>query len=334
LRRTLGRGGFLLRLLVLRARAGLWVIAGALVWPMLAAAAPPVWMAPPGDQGRALRELFDHPDEWAATRLRIQGLGYADHNLARQFSDAEMRPMFAQLKSWGLKFGLEVGAVKRWAPTGARAFAIDRKSWDRFIGDGAEIAAVAMDEPLSFSVKEMGEPIAYAVAQTADFISLVRAAYPGMLVGDIEPYPSLSAADLLAFIDALQAALRQRRVRGLDFLRLDVDWMFFENGSAAGAQGWLGVRRLEALCHQRGLPFSLIYWAADYPSLLRLGLATDATWEDGIMRQGAAYARVGGVPDQVMIQSWVHAPEHAVPETASGTFTRSVLDFTNAFVTR
>jgi hypothetical protein len=122
------------------------------------------------------------------------------------------------------------------------------------------------------------------------------------------------------------------KVRGLDFFRLDVNWMLFRSGDLAGERGWEGVRAVEDECHRRGIPFGLIYWAADFPMLNRQGLATEDSWEQGIMSEGASYAAVGGVPDQYVIESWVHTPTHATPESEPGTFMHSVLRFTQQFV--
>jgi hypothetical protein len=120
-------------------------------------------------------------------------------------------------------------------------------------------------------------------------------------------------------------------VRGLDFYRLDVNWaefVVFNRGS------WLEVKQLEQHCHQRQLPFSLIYWASEYPSLAKQGLADDSTWYVSIMQQGYDYAMLQGSPDQYVIESWLEAPSRSGPETDQFTFTRSVLDFSRRFVKR
>jgi hypothetical protein len=41
-----------------------------------------------------------------------------------------------------------------------------------------------------------------------------------------------------------------------------------------------------------------------------------------------------GAPDQYVVESWIEAPPHSVPETDAWTFTRSVLDFSRTFVKR
>jgi hypothetical protein len=137
---------------------------------------------------------------------------------------------------------------------------------------------------------------------------------------------------LLAFIDALQVRLKQMNVRGLDFFRLDVDWNHFTIGNKFLAGNWPDVKQLELACRQRRLPFSLVYWAADYDRMKQLNLADDATWYVGVMRQGYDYAFVGGAPDEFVIESWVGAPLRAVPETEDWTFARSVRDFCRRFV--
>jgi hypothetical protein len=294
-----------------------------------AAPLPRVVMLPPGqDNGRCFRDLFERPDDWKQTRAAINVLGYADHVLNRQFKDEELRAWLPRLQEWGLKLELEVGAVKEWATTGEKCFAAEAPMWDRFQKLGGKVSSIAMDEPLCAVRNSLKKPDEYAVHETAAFIAQVRKRYPDMLVGDIEPAPYLSTPDAIKWIDALNARLAELGVRGLDFFRLDVDWVHFVNGN----HSWRDIVAIEQYCRSKKLPFSLIYWAADYPALAQKGLADDATWYTEIMRQGYDYVMVGGAPDQYVIESWIGAPSQSVPETEPWTFTRSVLDFTRRFV--
>lgn len=294
-------------------------------------AKPDVWLMPPSAfDGECFRELCTHPEQWKETAGRVNVIGYADHVLNKQFTDAELREWLPALEKRGLKLGLEVGAVKPWGLTGDKTFAAERPMWNRFQSLGGHIYALAMDEPLCCARNELKKPDAYAVEQTAQFIALVRTNYPGVQIGDVEPYPSIPLADLIDWIDALQARLRQLGVHGLDFFRVDVDWVHFTVHTNHG--NWMEVKKLENACRSKKLPFSLIYWAADYPHLERLKLADDATWYISIMRQGNDYALVGGAPDQYVIESWIPAPSHSIPETGQWTLTRSALDFCNRFV--
>ena len=295
----------------------------------LRAEKPTVWMGPSGqDDGRHFRELFAHPEQWQDTRARVDVFFCADLHTKKYFTDAELRGWFAQLKQWKLKFALEVGAIKPWGQTGAKAFATDRPIWERLQQLGGSIYAIAMDEPLCCCRFHITKSDDYAVQETANFIALVRKNFPDMLVGDVEPYPSIPIADHFKWIEALQKRLAEKGVRGLDFYRLDVNWINF---SMQHIGSWQDVKKLEQFCHQHKLPFSLIYWAADYPSIQRVALSDDSTWYTSIMKQGYDYALVGGVPDQYVVESWINAPSNCLPETAEFTFTRSVHDFVHKF---
>ncbi len=288
---------------------------------------------PPGEpNARCLRELFTQPEQWAETRSLVTVLGCTANQLTKNFTDDELRVWLPQIEKWGIKLGLEVGAVKEWGTTGQKVFDVQRREWDRLQSLGGKITAIAMDEPLCCVRKSLKKDDAYAVEETANFIALVRKNYPDIRIGDIEPYPFFQREELVSFIDALEAKLKQMGVRGLDFFRLDVDWNHFTNGNRLYPGNWPDVKKLELACRQRKLPFSLIYWAADYGRMKQLNLADDSTWYVGVMRQGYDYTTVGGAPDEYVIESWVGAPSKAVPETTDWTFARSVHDFCQRFV--
>lgn len=108
--------------------------------------AKPLCMGPPSyDNGRCFRELFEHLDQWQQTRAAIDTLIYADHWLHKQFTDDQLRAWLPMLQQWGIKFELEVGAVKPWGITGEKTFSIERPMWDRFLRLGGSIHAIAMD---------------------------------------------------------------------------------------------------------------------------------------------------------------------------------------------
>ena len=266
------------------------------------------------------------PESWAHARGLVRGLGFADHALAGTFDDDKLKTLFAFMKRDGLKLQLEVGAVKPWAESGAKVFEIERKLWDRMIADGAEIDGVAMDEPLSGALNEMKKPAGFAVAETADFVALVRRNYPDLRVVDIEPYPSFDAPTLLGFADDLQKALADKGVRGLDGVRLDVDWMHFVLHTRQGKDGWRGVKALEDAFHARMLPVGLIYWSADYGAREHNAGLTPTTWDDGVTTEARAFAAAGGSPDQIVLETWLPIPVRNVPETDPTAFTKSVLD--------
>jgi len=280
------------------------------------------------NKGLCFRELFEKPDQWKEARALTDALLYADWTFC-EFTDSELKAWFAQMNQWKIKLELEVGAIKDWGPTGALTFKRQQPMWNRLQRLGGSIYSVAMDEPLCCVRGSMHKPDEYAVEETANFIGLVRANYPKMLIGDIEPYPSLPLAGQMKWIDALQKRLAEKKIKGLDFYRVDVDWIVFDIRNEGS---WNEVKKLEHYCRSIKLPFSLIYWSPGTDLMKHRGLADDSTWLTGVMAQGYAYASVAGAPDQYVVESWVNSPSHSVPETADYTFTRSVLDFGRKFV--
>jgi hypothetical protein len=239
------------------------------------------------------------------------------------------------MRDWKLKFAMEVGAVKPWGRTGADCFAKEKANWEHLQKLGADFYAIGMDEPLVCARNELHQTDDYAVEETANYIALVRKNYPQMLVGDIEAYPSTTVDEHEHWVEALNKKLAEKGVRGLDFYRLDVDWVHFIVQNKESWKGsWRDLRRLEQWCRQHKLPFQLIYWAAGYPAMQKKGLADDSTWYVSTLQQGYDYAHVDGHPDVYVIESWIDAPSQCLPETADWTFTRSVRDFARKWAKR
>lgn len=287
---------------------------------------PRVVMGPPA---KYFYQLFDNPESWSETRTNISAVLVADHALNSMYSDEQLSEWFPQLAKWGLELELEVGAIKEWGITADAALKRQKPFWDRFLRLGGKFSILAMDEPLvavrsHLKKKGINKPDEYAVEETAKFIAQVRADYPWVRIGDIEGYPGIPIEDHKWWIDALQTRLKEMGVRGLDFYRLDVDWTHFDltlKGS------WKEVLDLEKFCRSRNLPFSNIYWAANYGLLKKFGMADDTAWYVGVLGQGYRYASVGGRPDEYVVQSWVKAPAIMTPDSKYFTFTSSVRDF-------
>jgi hypothetical protein len=300
--------------------------------------------------------MITREGEWSATRERIRGIGYYAWLLNQHFSDAEIRDLFAKLRTWNLGFGLELAVLKapNWGlpeplqakgafdqfqrfATRFRSLGMNRVDWFAFDepiyaarhvipasggkvppAPGIELIGTVKQDP------DAAHRIAYGVAETVSFVAMMRQAYPGARLGDIEPYPALNGDELETAIHGIQKACAAQGIKGLEFFRLDVDWDLFEQRKLGS---WVEVKRIGDVCRARGIAFSMIFWAADQPRLASKNVATARSWRDGVMRQAQAYRDVGGSPDEIVIQSWLHTPEHAVPETSPETFTASVLEF-------
>ena len=282
---------------------------------------PKFLLGPPGiDNGRLLRELVEQPEAWEKLREKTDGIHYACQNITRHFpTDDEQKELFTRLQEIKMPLHLEVGAVKPWGPTAEQTFRAQKPQIDRYLRLGADIRGIAMDEPLNCCRNDLAKDMEYAAEQTADFVARVRAEYPDFIIGDIEGFPSLTADEVIQWIDLVQAKIAERGVRKLDFFRIDTDWMHFVQNTGRGS--WKDMKRVENHCRKIGLPFSVIYWSAGLPATERRGLTGDDTWFVGTMHMAYAYAAVDGKPDQIIVQSWVNAPARAVPETDPFTLT-------------
>ncbi len=320
---------------------------------------PKVWMIPPPwSEGACLKELVKHEGQWKQARARIDGIGYYLWLLNHQFLDKELKALFLKVNEWGLEFSLEVPVVKGadWGfkePLNAEtSFAKYQQLTRRFEADGMKsVDVVSFDEPIFASAhpipaqvsqgilpKDGGLPgqelsvkerMAYGIQQTAAFIGLMRKSYPETILGDIEPYPTLSYDEITYAIDGIQKACLDKGIKGLEFFRLDFDWASM---STSNKGSWIEVKKIEEFCRSKGIRFGMIYWAPDHELLKPKGIDNPMAWYIGLMHHGNAYALVNGKPDEYVLQSWMHIPVHAVPESDITTFSRSVLDFCNSFV--
>ncbi len=309
-----------------------------------AAATPPnrpeiVVMPPPWTgNGRCLRDMLRCENEWSKLRGSIQSIGYWPWLLNVHFNDDQIRELFSQLKRWNLKIGFEVPVLKaaNWGgdslPLQSRqAFEQLQRFTARFKKLGMEeVSWFSFDEPLYAArhvISSQSTPeqrLALGISETAQFIAMTRQAYPASRVGDIEPFPALTFDEISSSIRGVQEKCAAQQVRGLDFLRLDVDWDRMERNREGS---WADVMRIESFCRANGIAFGLIYWSADQPRLAAAGQSSDRLWRSGIMRQWREYAAAGGSPDQIILESWLHVPERAVPESDPDTFTGAALEF-------
>jgi hypothetical protein len=285
-----------------------------------------LYIAPPDDG--EMSAMFHSPKDWEQTRKYVSGITRADHSLA-QVSDAELTLWFQRMQEWHLNLELEVGAIKPWSIKGDEIFAAQVGQWRRLEHLGGHISSIVMDGPLAMTLSNLHGPEQYAVDEVVKFIALVREHYPGVRIGDIEPFPGLSVEEHARWLKDLQAALLQKGILGLDFYRLDVNWVVFATEAKAG---WPDVQQIERICHNTKIPFSLIYWASGYPLYASRGLADNDTWSTLLMAQGYDYAAAGGKPDQYIVESWIGQPTKALPENDPSSFAGSVLQFARKFV--
>jgi len=137
----------------------------------------------------------------------------------------------------------------------------------------------------------------------ADWVRTVRARYPDILIGDIEPlWREIDPGELGGWMDAY----REAAGAPFDFFQLDADWTLDDWPERA-----IGAI---AEARSRGIPAGLIYDGGEASS--------DEEWNaNARARIDAFEGRLAGPPDHLIFQSWMDHPDLALPDTDPSTFT-------------
>jgi hypothetical protein len=239
---------------------------------------------------------FDQP---SMLESQLEGLG------ARNIAIALEREV---LTPWGCGRGIEGFRVNA-----ARLDLSDIRTVERL---GYHVAFIALDEPLGGAVLNEDAPTAchWTVEQVAEevatYVAAIHEEFPDIVIGDIEGWPSASAALIGEWLDAWRAAVGS----DMPFLQLDVDW------APAGDDWPAKVQPIADDVHEHGGRFGIIYNG--------YGAPTDAEWIASAQAYALDYELAGfGPPDDVIFSSWNDKPDRLLPETGANSFTRLLADY-------
>jgi hypothetical protein len=254
-------------------------------------------------------ELFEVRAPWlrAAHGVRVFKL-YGDPVF--RFDDAQLGAVLAGLRRHGIALALEFGPLTPvGCGDGVEGFngSVLAQAAQRIRSLGGELRYLAMDEPFYYGSLYGGPHAcrwsAQQVAENAAAnLGQLRAEFPEVLVGDIEPVLPLSDAAPPGWLDRFAAATG----RPLAFVHADVAWSF------VGRQS--GVAALGTAVAGKGVPYGVIYNAgleAADREWLRL---TEEHFEDFELHGGPA-------PEHVVFQSWTPRPTRVLPERRPDAFT-------------
>lgn len=258
-------------------------------------------------------DLFQPGSEWDTASSYIQIFKLYGGWAARDSTDDQLRTAMAAIRQRGLALGVELGPLN---PTDECGLFIEGFAGEEGVGTvrrikamGGELNFIAFDEPYFYGHFYDGEQAcnwsAEKIAQDVDaFIRQVRAVFPDVIIGDIEPVTG--PADARAYNDWLDTF---RSVNGYDlaFLHLDIDW---------SDTRWPDkVKGVEEHGKAIGVPIGIIYNGNFQDE-------TDEAWfsitGERIKRYEIEYA---GDLDHIVFQSWHDKPDRALPESDPFTFT-------------
>ena len=293
------------------------------------AVTPQIWFAPlppmPIREGRPyigstdFASLFASEAAWQRVAGRTHIFKLYGEWLGGTATDAELRRVVAALKARGIAIAIEVGpliattcgeGIEGFAGGAPEALRLVR----RVVAAGGTVSYLAMDEPFFFGSLYTGPnacswSTAKVAAEVARFVRGVKAAYPSIVVGDIEPLAGPATA---AKYEAWMAAVRSALGVPLPFFHLDLDW---------GRGDWAaGSLRLQAYARGHGVRFGIIYNSSFGSS--------DAEWLAAAQGHVLTHELDGaGPPDDAIFQSWTDHPDRVLPESGPNTFTHLIADY-------
>ena len=293
-----------------------------------------VWFAP-NFGSEDLIQLFEQPGDWLRTRRQVDVFKFYAQSLqdfpceicGDNMLDAFIEvAAFERLNTWGIATAVEVGAVKEWGCDGRTEASQAIEVITNVQANGGRVDFLAMDEPRlggehTINGSSCGLQPSEIAAATVTFVQQVRAASPGIIIGDIEPYPHYSVEELREWILLLEDS-------GVDlaFFHLDVDIYRVDVESQDVAAD---LQAVEAFCQGRGIAFGVILtssWRLAY---------NDRVYYDSTLAWTHDVAAAIGAPSHVIFQSWkgpapdgIHRFPSNLPESGEEVYshTRLILD--------
>ena len=288
---------------------------------MASTLAPQVWIsavdpivaAATGSTGSAdYTSLFSSDANWPVTSAGTEVFKISTQ-FAANASDSDLETVINFLKQHHIMLALEGLMI----PSGPGGIGNNVEGYSapgtmaavaqRIARLGGDLSYVAMDEPLYYGHQDAGanaaeELISQVAQQVATSVAAIRAVFPYVKVGDIEPVPETK--DINQWAVAFHQATGQR----LAFMDADVQW-------GPGWQPNLDVFAKGLV--QAQVPLGVIY----------NGAATDpsaADWEaTAVQRFSEIETDPLLRPVQAIIQTWTAQPTDVGPESSLGTLTNS-----------
>jgi hypothetical protein len=249
-------------------------------------------------------ELFTMPQDWSIARAKINVFKFYAQNLLEDPCDICGRntlqtfihvDAFRKLDTWGLATAIEVGAVKEWGCTGEDEFRVTDGAIRNDQVNGGTVSILAMDEPLlggeqMVNGQTCGLTLEQIAGATKYFMDRVRATYPKMIIGDIEPYPQFSVPELEDWINSLK---RHGATPAFFHLDVDVERVLEENHNVTA-----DLQVMRAFCARQNIPFGVIFTSNWREA------GSNRAYFDSTLQWIHTVKDAIGAPQQMIFQSW------------------------------
>lgn len=295
---------------------------------------PEMWFAP-SPKTADYRDLFTHPDLWATARSRMTGFAVYDLELVDKplLGQLITAKAFSRLTELGLYIIQGGGVLRSWQCKGeVMANTIALPLLQIITTEGGQVKYLSFDEPGYHStighLGNCGYTFDQAAQEVANYVRVIHAEFPHLLLADAEPYPAFRLHQLKQWL----TALKQHGVQ-VSVFHLDVDMATVHRWEAEGrlnfAADW---RELMAFCTTEGIQFGTFLLAnADWNE------TTDKGFYDGTLRWIRMLKDSLGIPSNVVFTSaWREdkaVPSIILPEiTVWHSLTRLLNDGLAAFM--
>jgi hypothetical protein len=236
----------------------------------------------------------------------------------------------------GLDIVLGTAAIKHWECNGAEmARRVTLPAIDAIQSNGGKVTHVAFEEPYCDGTSRMdgitplncGYSIDQAAVETGRYVQAVKARYPDLLFGDVEPYPHFRVDQLKNWILTLK-----RLNVPVSFFHLDVDLALAERLArdlTVNLNIQSDLAELKSFFQAQNIHFGVILIANKWDA------SDDQEFYEHTMEWIRLVRDSIGIPPQIIFESWlINLPTMNLPENSPGyTFTRLINDGWAAFNT-
>ncbi len=265
--------------------------------------------------------LFSNTNDWTTTSRYVRVL-----KIYNQFAMAppEMqRTVYQWAKQNGVSLALEDGILPTASPQdcgwGVEGYS-GQTAWNiaRMQSLGATISFLAMDQPLYHGVQANGpntcnHTVEQIAQQAASRAVQLKALFPGLQIGDIEPVPWTD--DIPKFLDLFE-----------QYAGFPMDFFHAEILQVDGWQETLHELRFEL--DRRNVDYGVLYNGSWKDCDIGGSLAWTAA-AIALFRQVESDPTIA--PQTAVFQTWNKCPENLLPETRPGTLTNVVLTYLQEF---
>lgn len=268
--------------------------------------------------------------QWNQIASRIQAIRLTGAAIL-DMSEPVLAALAQDLRTRHIALGLEILATNWWhepiCGDGLEGY-IDPGATNAIVGklikSNASLEFIAMDEPLWFGHYYNGKnacrsTIADLASRVAVNTRIYRAAFPNVTIGDIEPFPAVSAqpnwqVEYGQWVSAYASASASR----LSFLDLDFDWYSprlntkttpaLPDTDAIAAL----ARSAAAIARKNGLQIGMIMNGGGHPAA-----QSDADWIAQARMHVQTFDASGVSFDRVLVETWDKYPAHTFFATDS-----------------